>query len=193
MQFPRRHIWRDRDLFSHGNRACIKPHIHLHDHHAGLGVARHDRALNRRRSAPARQKRGMAIVATKTRCIENGLRQQQAISHNNRNIGFEAFENILLFRTLKAFGRENRNAEFLSLFMNWRLGQLESATTCRARRLCIDRHHFIAMPDNSSQNRHREIRRPHKYDTHHNALFDARWLASFLNFLMTISRFSLEI
>ena len=57
------------------HRAGIEPGFHLHDRHAGNRVAGHDRALDRRRTAPARQQRGMDVDASLPRRIEDRLRQ----------------------------------------------------------------------------------------------------------------------
>ena len=118
MQFACRHVRRDRNLFGHGNGTGIEPGIHLHDHHAGFAIACHDGTLDRSSPAPARQQRGMAVIATEARCIQNGLRQQQTIGHDNRDIGFEACENVLLFHALEALRREHRNTELFGLFMH---------------------------------------------------------------------------
>ena len=49
-------------------RAGVEACVHLHDHHAGFMVARHDRPLDRRSTAPARQQRGVAVVGSQAAC-----------------------------------------------------------------------------------------------------------------------------
>ena len=48
-------------FIQHG--AGIQPRIHLHDGHTGDAVARFNGALNRRRTAPAGQQRGVHVNA----------------------------------------------------------------------------------------------------------------------------------
>ena len=55
------------------DRSGVEAFIHLHDHHAGLLVARHDRPLDRRGAAPARQERGVAVVGAEPRAVEDRL------------------------------------------------------------------------------------------------------------------------
>ncbi len=54
-------------VYRHGaggdDGAGVQPLLHLHDRNAGLGVARPDRVLYRRRATPARQQRGMDVQA----------------------------------------------------------------------------------------------------------------------------------
>ena len=53
----------DRDLALEQHRPGVEPCLHLHDGHAGHLVAGQDRALDRRRAAPARQQRGVDVEA----------------------------------------------------------------------------------------------------------------------------------
>ena len=51
----------DREGFLRGDRPGVQLLDELDDRHAGLRVARHDRALDRRRPAPARQQRRVHV------------------------------------------------------------------------------------------------------------------------------------
>ena len=44
-----------KDALGETDRAGVQPLFHLHHHHAGFGIAGHDRAMNGRRAAPARK------------------------------------------------------------------------------------------------------------------------------------------
>ena len=55
------------------HRPGIEPCLHLHDRHAGHLVAGEDRALDRRRAAPARQQRGVDVEAAQPRRVEDRL------------------------------------------------------------------------------------------------------------------------
>ena len=65
----------------------VEPLVHLHHHDAALGIARHDRAVDRRGAAPARQQRGMQVEAAERHGIEDRLRQDQPIGDDDRGIG----------------------------------------------------------------------------------------------------------
>ena len=59
---------------------------------AGLGVAGQDRALDRRRTTPARQERGVQVDAAEPRAVEDRARQQQAVGADDREIRAERGE-----------------------------------------------------------------------------------------------------
>ena len=65
----------------------VEPFLHLHHHHAGLVVAGHDGALDRRRAAPARQQRGVEVEAAERKGIQNRLRQDQPVSDHDGGVG----------------------------------------------------------------------------------------------------------
>ncbi|MNE66210.1 hypothetical protein D3C80_1617450 [compost metagenome] len=75
VQFTCRGILTDRDLGGQRHRAGIQPLFHFHDHHARLGIASHDRPLNGSSAAPARQQRGVAVIAAKARTAQDSLGQ----------------------------------------------------------------------------------------------------------------------
>ena len=53
----------DRHADDREHRAGVEAGVHLHDRDAGLGIAREQRALDRRRTAPARQQRRVDVDA----------------------------------------------------------------------------------------------------------------------------------
>ena len=73
--------------FAEQDRTLVQPFAHLHDLDAGLAVAGHDGALDRRGAAPARQQRGVDVDAAEPRRLENGLGQDQAIGDDDGDIG----------------------------------------------------------------------------------------------------------
>ena len=60
---------------NNGDRPSIEALFHFHHRDAGLAIARHDGALDRRCAAPARQQRAVQIEATQRKQIENRFRQ----------------------------------------------------------------------------------------------------------------------
>ena len=55
VQIGRGHVVRDGEAFGHRDVAGVEACIHLHHHHAALGIICHDGAVDRRRPTPARQ------------------------------------------------------------------------------------------------------------------------------------------
>ncbi len=101
---------RDRQPLRHRDIAGVEADIHLHHHHAALGVARHDGAVDRSGAAPARQQRGVQVEAAERRRIENGLRQDHAIGDDDGRIGVVRAEFLERFRRLQRRRRQHRNA-----------------------------------------------------------------------------------
>ena len=83
MQITRRHAVSDRQPFGHRDVAGVEADIHLHHHHAALGIAGHDGAVDRGGATPARQQRSMQIETAIARRVENGLRQNHAIGDDD--------------------------------------------------------------------------------------------------------------
>jgi len=65
----------------------IEPGLHLHDAHAGHGIAGQDGALDGRRAAPARQERRVDVEAAVARHVEHRLGQQQAVGSDHHDVG----------------------------------------------------------------------------------------------------------
>src|SRR3546814_8751063 len=59
--------------------AGVEPRVHLHDRHAGLGIAGEDRALHRRRTAPARQDRAVDRSEEHTSELQSLMRISYAV------------------------------------------------------------------------------------------------------------------
>ena len=77
----------DADGFGQQHLAGVQARVHLHDGHAGGGVACLNGAVNRCRSAPARQQRSMNVQAAESGQVEQPLRQHQAIGGDHEHVG----------------------------------------------------------------------------------------------------------
>ena len=77
------------------HRPGIEPGLHLHDGDAGFGIAGQDRALDRRRAAPARQQRGVDVDAAEARHVEHRLRQDQAVGGDHHDVGADRAHALL--------------------------------------------------------------------------------------------------
>ena len=161
MQIGRRHRIRDRQPLGHRDVAGIEADIHLHHHHAALGIARHDGAVDRGGAAPARQQRGMQIEAAELRGVENGLGQDHAIGDDHGGIGVVGAKFLQRFRRLQGRRRQYGDTEPPRLLLDRGRLQLHAAPggLCRAG---IDRRDLVAMGDEFQQRRHREIGRAHE-------------------------------
>ncbi len=71
------------------HRAGVQPRLHLHQADAGLGVAGQDGALDRGRTAPAGQQRGMDIDTPQRRYGQYPGRQDQAVCDDNHKLGLQ--------------------------------------------------------------------------------------------------------
>ena len=85
--------------------AGIQTNVHLHDAHARLGIARFNRALNRRCAAPTGQQRGVDVEAAVFRCIQHVLRQNQSVGGNDHHVGLDFFEHLQGFGVVAQFFR----------------------------------------------------------------------------------------
>ena len=74
------------------DRAGIQALIHLHDRHAGFGIAGEDRALNGRGTAPARQERSVDVQAAVARQRQYFTRQQQPVGDDDEHLGRPALQ-----------------------------------------------------------------------------------------------------
>ena len=57
------------------HRSCVKACLHLHNRDARYRIARHNRAVDWGRPAPARQDRGVDVETAFSGRIKHGLRQ----------------------------------------------------------------------------------------------------------------------
>ena len=76
-----------RNTIAQGDVPGVEAGIHFHDHDAALGVAGHDRAIDRRGPAPARQQRRVQVEAAARHGIENVLRQDQPVGDDDGGVG----------------------------------------------------------------------------------------------------------
>ena len=130
---------------THRHRAGVEPLVHLHHRDAGLGVARHDRAVDRRGAAPARQQRGVQVEAAERRRVEDRLRQDQAVGDDDRGIGLVRGEcGLRLRRSCSdagvSTGRPSRRASRSTGDRH----QLQAAAAAGLRRARIDRRDVVA-------------------------------------------------
>ena len=69
------------------DRAGVQTGIHFHDGHAGFSFAVGDGPLDRRGAAIFRQQRRVDVQAAERRQIQNGLRQNLSVSHDDDQVG----------------------------------------------------------------------------------------------------------
>ena len=148
----------------HGNRAGVEPLLHLHHHHAGLGIARHDRAVDRRGAAPARQQRRVQIEAAERKGLEDRLRQDEPIGDDDRHIRAMAARDAFGVRGPQRRGREHRHGEAARLALDRARRELQAAAPGGLGRAGIDRRDLVAAADDLDERRHREVGRAHEYD-----------------------------
>ena len=82
----------------------IEPDIHLHHLHAGFGVARHHRTMDRRAPRQRGRMRAVQVETAQPRRIEDRLGQQQAVGDDHRHIEAQRGEGVAVFRPLKFIG-----------------------------------------------------------------------------------------
>ena len=107
-------------------------------------VAGHDGALDGRGAAPARQQRGMAIVAAEPRALEDRLGQNQAVGDDHGDIGAESPKRLLLASLFSDSGVSTVDAELFGGALDRRRRQLQPAPSGRPRRLGVDGHDLVA-------------------------------------------------
>ena len=99
------------------HRAGIEARIHLHDRDAGFAVSGEERALDRRRAAPARQQRGVDVE----RAVRRGVEQRAAAGSVHRRR-----------RPARPAARRARARSASSRFQSRRLEDGEAARVARA-------------------------------------------------------------
>ena len=103
----------------------------------------------------------MEIEATHARRIENRLGQDQPVGDDDRDIEIERGKGLLLSLAFQRNGREDGKAVLFGKAVHRR--QLFGKPAARlARRLRINRDHFVAGGENFGEDRHREIGRAHE-------------------------------
>ena len=71
------------------HRARVHARVHLERRDPGHGLAAHDRPLDRRGAAVARQQRAVDVDRAAPGCVEHGLRQDLAERGDDRHVGAE--------------------------------------------------------------------------------------------------------
>ncbi len=165
MQIARGRIGPDGAGFLQQYRTGIETFIHFHDGDAGFRIARHNRPLDRRRPAPARQERDMNIDATLFGSFQHRCGQDQPIGDHHGDIGAQLREFRLCVHVLQRFGMADGQAERLGPRMHGRRTRLV-APPGRSRRLGIDTENFVPRPGQRLKRGHGDIGRPHEDDLH---------------------------
>ena len=86
-QLARGVVLQDRNAARRVDGPGVEPGLELHHAHAGLGVAREDRPLDRRRAPPARQQREVHVDETVWQRFEQGDRKQLAERDDHAELG----------------------------------------------------------------------------------------------------------
>ena len=107
----------------------------------------------------------MNIEDAEARRIEDRLRQDNAVSHDDSRVGLKLTEPLLVHWVFQTFGREYGQPSGFGDLMHRRFTQSHAATG-RARRLAIDRHDFVARFEERLKRRHGEIWRAHEDNAH---------------------------
>ena len=130
---------------SRRHRAGVEAFLHAHEVDAGLGVAGHDRALHRRRAAPARQQRSVNVEAAEFRRGEHGRRQDETVGGDDRDVRGESAELGLRFASAQRRRRHDGQRVRFGEPMNRRLGDFEPAPAAGLRRACVNGDDFVAL------------------------------------------------
>ena len=142
--------------------AAVESGFHLHDGDAGLRVARLDRAMDRRRAAPARQQRSMDVDAAARRQVEHGLRQDQAVGGHHHQFGAAldagGADRLVRRRILEPLGLGHRNGVRQGDFL-YGGGLQHHAAPGRAVGLGQHQHHLVSGGEQGFQCRRGELRR----------------------------------
>ena len=142
-------VFADDERLRQQHRAGVETFLHLHQAHAGVGVAGLDRTLDRRRAAPARQHRGVDVPAAVFRDIENALRQDQAVGDHDHQIRLQCAQRIARDLFLQCFRLQHFDAALQGFEFHRRRRQRPPAAR-RAIRLGVDGHDFV-MPRGGAQ------------------------------------------
>jgi hypothetical protein len=155
--------------FGQQDRALVETFGHAHDLDAGLFVAGHDGALDRRRAAPARQQRAVQVEAAQTRRLQHLGLQNLAVGDDAGGVDVQALEVSMASGGLHRGGGEDRQAHGLGEGVDRGRGQLLAAPA-RLGRLGIDGHDLMAAGDDLGQRRHGEVGGTHEGEAHPRAL-----------------------
>src|SRR5690606_22091871 len=144
-------------------RSGVEAFFHPHHLHSGDGVARHDGAMDGSRAAPPGKQRAVQIERAALGRIENGLRQNEPVCDDNREIEVERGERFLLRRLLQALRRMHFDTPRGGELVHWR-GAFLLAAARRTWRLRIHTRNVVPCINQRFQRRKRESRRAHESD-----------------------------
>jgi hypothetical protein len=161
-----------------GHRTRVETFLHLHQADAGFGIARHDRALDRRGAAPTRQQRPVQVDAAEPRRGENREGQDQAIGGDDGGVHGEIREVFLRVGVSQGSGRQDPQSQRLRFRVHRRPGEFQTAATRGPRRLRVDRRYIRAQRDQRLQRGNSELRGAHEDDSHAAALTTALEMSS---------------
>jgi len=125
------------------NRSRIQPVVHLHDRDSSLAVAGEDRALDRCRTAPARQQGGVNVERTARCDVEQRLRQDQAVSGDYEHLRVRGGDPLLHLRRLEAGRPIGRDPALLGKPLHGPRDRLQ-ATRRRPLRLCKRKRNVVS-------------------------------------------------
>ena len=170
-------VGRDRGLERDHHRPGVEPGLHLHQAHAGAGVAGQQRALDRRRAAPARQQRGVDVPAAQARDAQHGPRQDHAVGDHDHQVRLERRELRPRLGRLEVPGLEHRHVALLRQHLD-RAGHQLAAAAGRPVGLGVDAHHLMAAAQRGLQAGHGEVGRAGENDALGLQAGQLRWKAS---------------
>ena len=154
----------DRGGLAQQDRAGIKARCHLHDADAGFRITRHDRPVDRGRTTPARQKRGVDVQGAVRRCSEKDGGQDQAVSDDNGHVAAQRRKVLLHGFAAQRNGVTHGDIQTFGAGLN-RAGAVRFAATGGAGGLGVDRSNFV-LRRNRAQGGDREFRGAHEDDPH---------------------------
>ena len=87
--------WADGQSLHQQHVAGVQAGVHLHDGHAGFGIARFDGAVDGRGTAPARQHGGVDVETSEPGQRQHPLRQDQTVGGDHHHIGLCGLQRLL--------------------------------------------------------------------------------------------------
>src|SRR6185437_16389519 len=126
-------------------------------------VAGQDRALDRRRAAPAGEERGVDVDAAHFRGIEDRLWKDQTVGGDHRQVGLQGTKALLLLLAAKGLGRPDLDPELLGPLVHRRLA-IRFAAPGRPRWLAVGSDHLMLPRNEGIEARHGEVGRSHEDD-----------------------------
>ena len=154
----------DRQRTPQQHRPGVQALLHLHQAHPGFGVAGLDRALDRRRAAPARQQARVHVPATVLRDVQDRLRQQHAVGHHHHQVRLQRAQRLARDAGLQRVQLQHRDPALQRLALDRRRREYPPAPRGPIR-LGIDRHHLAGL-HGGAQRRYGELGGAGEDDSH---------------------------